>query len=674
MKVPLGNMTHQSFHLFPSTKGDVTLFDDFFASEMEESISPFLTHNSRNYGKHLSLISSLIAIFFWLIAFSLSLTDANQNWINLCLLFTFFFAGTQALIGALEDLFTLTINIDVLMILSAFLALLIGSGKEGALLLVLFAFSGALEERVRGRANKSLRSLTQLAPNKTYVVEENGALTLYSVKAIKPGKKIYVPAGHVIPLDGIVLSGESSLNLVHLTGENKPRFVKKGDEVVAGASNLEGPLTIEVTTTSSDSTIARIVQMVMEAHQRRPKFQRLIDRFSSTYAKIVIFSSLAIAIFSPFLFDIAYTGFKGSIYRAIAVLIAASPCALVIAIPITYLSAISSLAKKGILIKGGTILDALTQCRTFAFDKTGTLTKGELTLIGIHPITPDADLQKAKSFAYSLERGALHPIGQALSTMAEKENIPFLSLTHHRLISGFGIEALYEGLPIAIGNRALILPKLSEEKRLPLTKEIDHYEQKGEISTLLLVGEELFLFRFQDEIRHDMKSMLTQLKEKFHIKLLMLTGDHEASAKKVANALNLDRYFANLRPEDKLDHIDKITKIEKLAMVGDGINDAPSLARATVGISLGKQGAKAAIDASDVVLLQDNVEMITALMAKAKKAVGIVRQNVAFAFLAIALATVAAFLGYIPLWIAVVIHEGGTVLVALNALRLLKNE
>lgn len=667
-------MFKNTFNLFPSTKGDLTIFDDFFASGMDETISPFLTPNSRNYGRHLSFRSSLIATFFWLLALLLSLLHVNENWVNLCLLFTFFFAGTHALISALKDLFTFTINIDILMVLSAFLAVLIGSGREGALLLVLFAFSAALEDRVRGRANKSLRALKQLAPSKTYVLENDGTMALYSVKAIKPGTKIYIPAGQVIPLDGIVRTGTSTLNLVHLTGENKPKKVVVGDEAVAGASNLEGPLTIEVTTTSSDSTIARIIQMVMEAHQMRPQFQRFIDRFSSTYAKIVILFALATALFSPYLFDIAYTGFKGSIYRAIAVLIAASPCALVIAIPITYLSAISALARRGILIKGGTVLDALTQCRTFAFDKTGTLTKGELALSDICSLSPEGDIQKAKALAYSLERGALHPIGQALCNAAEKENLPLLPLQEHRLLPGFGIEASYQGKLLAIGNRALILPKVSEKQISRITEQLNDYEKSGQIYTLLFMEDELFIFRFDDEVRHDIKKMLGTLKEKFHIKLLMLTGDHQESAKRVADALHLDEYFFNLRPEDKLAHIDSLVKKENLAMVGDGINDAPSLARATVGISMGKKGAKAAIDASDVVLLQDNVEMITYLMAKAKKAIMIVRQNIIFALLAIAMATGAAFLGYIPLWVAVIVHEGGTVLVALNALRLLQNE
>jgi len=419
--------------------------------------------------------------------------------------------------------------------------------------------------------------------------------------------------------------------------------------------------------------VARIIQMVMQAHQMRPKFQRFIDQFSSRYAQAVILFSLAVALIGPYVFQIAYTGFEGSIYRAIAVLIAASPCALVIAIPITYLSAISALAKGGILIKGGTVLDALTQCRTFAFDKTGTLTKGELTLTDVKALSPTGDIQKAKQLASSLERGALHPIGLAVCAAAEKEKLPLLTLENHRLLTGFGIEATFEKKEVSIGNRALILPKIAKEKQELVAKQLDEYDKSGQVCTLLLMDEELFVFRFEDEVREDTKKMLATLKEKFRVKLLMLTGDHEASAKRVAKAVALDNYYCNLRPEDKLNHIDTLAKKENLAMVGDGINDAPSLARATVGISMGKGGSKAAIDASDVVLLQDNVEMIIGLMAKARKAVKIVRQNVAFALGAIAVATTAAFLGYIPLWVAVLMHEGGTVIVALNALRLLKD-
>lgn len=659
-----------SFSLFPAMKTDNFVFDDFFASNMEESISPFLTPSSRGLSHNLSLKASLLATFFWLVALVLSWTQIAPALINLFLLFTFFLAGTHALIESLKDLFALRIQIDVLMTLSAFLSVAIGSAREGALLLVLFALSGALEEKVQKKANSSLRSLKQLAPQKAYRVEQ-GVLKVVSIRAIKPGDKIYVAAGATIPLDGKVIEGQSSVSLVHLTGEGHPIFVAEASEVFAGSSNLEAPLTIEVTRKSADSTIERIIQMVMQAHQMKPKFQRIIDSFTSAYAKSIIGVCFCLALIGPFLFHISYVGFGGSIYRAIALLIAASPCALVIAIPITYLSAISSLAKEGILLKGGTVLDQLTKVDTIAFDKTGTLTKGELILRNIEPFK-EGDIQEAIAVARALEQGMVHPMAEAICLYAETLKVAAAPMESIRPKPGFGIEGMWQKKPVFLGSTNFILPLLKEKERREVRIKLDSLIDQGEMVALLLIGTSLFFFCFEDELRSESRATIEQLRKQFRCKLVMLTGDHQLSAKRVYDALGLDNYYFELKPEDKLAHIDRFCEKGHLAMVGDGINDAPALARADVGISMGKKGAKSAIDAADVVLLQDKIAKIVCLMRKAKTTVQIVRQNIVLAMCSIVVASALAFFGWIPLWLAVVLHEGATVLVALNALRLLK--
>lgn len=645
------------------------VFDDFFASKMEESISPFLTPSSRGLSYNLSLKAALLASCFWVVALVLSWTESSSFLVSLFLLFTFFLVGTKALIESLEDLFALRIQIDVLMTLSAFLSVAIGSAREGALLLVLFALSGALEERVNKKANSSIRSLKQLAPQKGLKIEE-GVLKVVSIRAIKPFDKIYVAAGQTIPLDGRVVKGESSVSLVHLTGEGHPIFVSENSEVFAGSGNLEAPLTIEVTRKSADSTIERIIQMVMQAHQMKPKFQRMIDSFTSTYAKSIITLCFLLALVGPFLFHISYTGFGGSIYRAIALLIAASPCALVIAIPITYLSAISSLAKSGILLKGGTVLDQLTKVDTIAFDKTGTLTKGELVLQKVEAFAQDP--LEAIAVARALEQGMVHPMAEAICSYAEKSKIQAASVESIRPKPGFGIEGIYQKKPVFLGSRHYIFPMLDDQERERAKKKLDALVSQGEMVALLLIETKLFFFCFEDELRKESKHTIEQLRKQFNCRLIMLTGDHQLSAKKVQDALGLDEVYFELKPEDKLAHIDQFCEKGHLAMVGDGINDAPALARADVGISMGKKGAKSAIDAADVVLLQDKLGKMIDLMQKAKATIWIVRQNITLALFSIGVASTLAFFGWIPLWLAVVLHEGATVIVALNALRLLK--
>ncbi len=424
---------------FSSTRSETELLEAFFESGMEESISPFLTPNSRNWGKNIKLKASIVAAVLLLSSFTLSFFPAWRSLSGLLLLLTYFLAGVPALISAVKDVCRFEINIDVLMVLAAFLSIFIGSGKEGGLLLVLFSFSAAMERAVSSKAKSAVYALKKLSPSTAYVVREDGTLSERSVKDIRPGTKIHVKAGQVIPLDGKVLSGASSINLVHLTGENLPVLRKAGDEVQAGASNLDGALTLVVMHGSSESTIARIIKLISEAQEAKPKLQRWFDRMTNRYAMGIIALSFLFAIAIPFFTTIPYLGQEGAVYRALAFLIAASPCALILAIPIAYLSAISACAKQGILLKGGIVLDALSRCRVFAMDKTGTLTTGELTCID-----ESYDIQ-ALQVAYALEQNIEHPIAQAICNFAHAKSIKPATVTDFRSEAGYGIEALFEG-------------------------------------------------------------------------------------------------------------------------------------------------------------------------------------------------------------------------------------
>jgi len=630
------------------------LFDEFFASGREESISPFLTPASRRWAHNLPLKSASVAAVFLAISFGLSFVHSPLSYLFLSCVY--FFSGVPALIATFNDLKNFEINIDVLMTLAAFLAVAIGSGLEGALLLVLFELSHGMEETVSRKARSALHNLNNLAPKFAHVIGEDKVVFEKAVREIGAGAKLYIKQGEIVPLDGKVLEGMSSVNLVHLTGESVPDLKKPGDSVPAGARNLESALVIEVTHTSDDSTLTRIVQLITAAQEAKPKVQRWLDRFGKTYATTIIGLTFVFAIGLPLVLTITL---EGSIYRALAFMIAASPCALIIATPTAYLSAISACARKGVLLKGGIILDALASCRLVAFDKTGTLTTGELQCVGIEPvgqisITPN----RALAIAAALERQVVHPIASAICKLASVKKLQLPEITAFKTVPGYGLEAiLSDGTPIAIG--------LPEHIGVSIPK------AAGQVLAVLRVGPELFAFRFTDQVRDKMPEILRKL-ESAGLSPLMLTGDHSQNANFVGHLLGIRNIFSNLRPEDKLAKVAELSETQGLAMVGDGINDAPALARATVGISMGRIGSATAVDASDVVLLNDDLSLLHWLFSKANKTKAIVRQNIILALAVICLATTPALLGLVPLWIAVILHEGGTVLVGLNSLRLLK--
>lgn len=655
------------------------IFEEFFGLGQDETASPFLTPSSRRWAAHLTLKSALIAAGLLVLAFILSFYSSTLALSSMALVSVYFLAGIPALIESIEDLADFDVNIDVLMTLAAFSSVLIGSSMEGALLLVLFAISGSIEDMVTTKAKGSLNQLHKLSPTKATVIGTNGHLMERSVKDISIGTLILVRAGEIVPLDGKVTDGISSVNLVHLTGESLPILKKVEDEVPAGARNLDGTLTLSVTHTSADSTLTRIIQLVTQAQEARPKLQRWFDQFSRAYALTIISLSALFALSFPYLFSIPFLGHEGSIYRAVAFLIAASPCALILAIPIAYLSAISACAKKGILLKGGIVLDALAQCSTIAFDKTGTLTTGELSCQGIKKIgssPTEWSEEEILAAAYALEKNAVHPIAKAVNAFAMEKNIISAPLKEFKAVPGYGIQATVtlrqKEYPVYMGHPDFIKTHLNEQQQRLLDSELLELHQQGKLIAVMSIGENLYILTFQDTLRAHLKDTIGRLKRSGHWKLLMLTGDHENSARRIAEQLGLDEYYANLRPEDKLNHVTQLAQSKDLVMVGDGINDAPALARATVGICMGKVGSGTAIDAAEVVLLHDNLEYIDWLMQKAKQTKAIVRENLFIAVAAILIASFPALLGLVPLWLAVIMHEGGTVLVGLNALRLLR--
>ena len=652
------------------------LFNEFFASGKEEHISPFLIPSSRSWGKNLSLKASILAAIFLVLSYILKFTIYSSPLYHISLMFVYFLAGTPALINSIQDICDMEVNIDVLMTLAAFSSVLIGSPLEGGLLLVLFSLSGSMEDTVTSKAKGALSSLNRLSPTKACVFGEDGALLERAVIDITVGTRVLVKVGEVIPLDGKVVQGTSSVNLVHLTGESLPVPKKVEDEVPAGGYNVEGALVLEVTHTSADSTLSRIIQLITQAQEARPKLQRWLEKFTKGYSTSIIALSAIFALVLPLLQPIHYLGVNGAIYRALAFLIAASPCALIIAIPIAYLSAVGVCARRGIVLKGGVILDALAKCQAIAFDKTGTLTTGELVCLGIEGLDPtvQVDQKEALAVAAALERNMVHPIATAIVSYAQQMNVQPVELTQFKSLPGYGLEGIVDGDvgPVYIGHPEYIMPRLQSSARNLLKNRLEVLHAEGKLLGVLLIRDQVMLLCFRDTVRANLGRMLGALQNKHHMDLVMLSGDHEASAQAIGKELGIKEVYGNLRPEAKVEHVTRLSQERHLAMVGDGINDAPALARATVGISMGRVGSATAIDVSDIVLLHDNLDILDWLVGKARDVQTIVKQNVALAAVVIIFASVSALLGFIPLWLAVVLHEGGTVIVGMNSLRLLK--
>eukprot|EP00250_Pteridium_aquilinum_P003795 c14080_g1_i1 orf=219-2813(-) len=621
--------------------------------------------------------------------------------------------GVPAILDAAVDIAGLKVNIHVLMALAAFASLVMGNALEGGLLLAMFSFSHIAEEYFTERALGDVKALKESNPESALVLETSGASAFPSTSAmtytevplhkVVVGSFILVRAGEAVPVDGEVWQGRSMVTVEHLTGEAEPIEKKVGDLVPGGARNLDGMLIIKGTKTWEDSTLARIMKLTEEAQQNRPKLQRWLDDFGERYSQAVIAMSVSVALLGPLIFKWPLIGnsvSRGSIYRALGLMVAASPCALAAA-PLAYAAAVSSCASKGILLKGGQALDALASCDTVAFDKTGTLTTGDLICKAIEPIyghvvsrvweEPELEIccnpnceTEALAIAAAMEQGASHPIARAVVDHSEGKVLPTLAIENFESIPGRGLEATISGLKSQHGgkHKALLgsLDYVASSMKLVSSsgKIID--AAKGSaygnelVRAALSVNEKVTLFHFEDKLRPGALEVVASLK-KAGMRILMLTGDHASSAHRVAKSVGIEEVHFGMKPEDKLNCIKRLSRqsgkglSRGLIMVGDGVNDAPALAAATVGVVLARYASATAVAVADVLLLQDNIDGVPFVIAKAHQTTNLVKQSVGLALTCIIIAALPSVMGFLPLWLTVLLHEGGTLVVCLNSVR-----
>ncbi|GMU19974.1 MAG: ATPase [Phycisphaerae bacterium] len=629
----------------------------------------FLTPTARWLERYLELITAGLAGAFLLVAWLTEKFDSPGPLTHLLILAAFLLGGIPGIQSAWSSLRERRLDIDVLMVLGAGLAALIGQPIEGALLLFLFSLSGALEEEATRRTHTAIRSLRQLNPTEAIVLEDDGTQQTVLTRHISIGAHVIVRPGDRVPLDGAVLEGESSVDEAPITGESMPQAKRRGDTVFAGTINGEGRLVIEVTKVAGETQLARIIRMVTQARAEKPKVQRLFDRISPTYAASVIGISVAFALLAPLLTSLSW---RESLYRAIALLIVASPCALIIATPTAYLSAIASAARRGVLIKGGVYLELLARSRCMVFDKTGTLTRGEAALLRVTPQDGLGEDQALRA-AGALEASSSHPLATAISRALKGRGLATPPVSGVELVPGRGVRGRVDGRAVALGKLEWAEELLPPTNRQAVSELAASVRAAGRTAAVLAMNGHAAVFEFEDPLRDDARETLRRLRSMGITQLAMLTGDHAEVARRTAATLELDEFHADLLPEHKIERALSLRRGDSpLVMVGDGVNDAPALARADVGIAMASIGADAALEAAPIVLMSNRLESLGWVVGHARRTARVVQQNLAFAIGVILVLSLFAVAGGIGLPVAVIGHEGSTLVVALNALRLLR--
>jgi len=581
-------------------------------------------------------------------------------------LIAFVAGGTHISGHALEDLRAGRVTIDFLMILAAIGAAAIGDWAEGAILLFLFSLSHALEHFVLGRTRRAIRALMQLTPDEALVWRDGKELTI-PVETLVIGDTVIVQPSARVPADGNITLGTTSVDQSPMTGESVPVDKQLGDPVFAGTLNLQGLVQIQVTHISSETTLARMVKLVEEAQSERAASEQFTDWFGQRYTWVVLAGSMAILWGGVLLLN---EPFSKAFYRAMTVLVVGSPCAVVISIPAAILSAITSAARGGVLFKGGSHLERAALLKTMAFDKTGTLTLGRPRLVDAVATAGISETDLISAGA-SLEKHSEHPLARAVVEAAASRGIAVTEAEGVNAVVGSGIEGIWQGKRLRAGKLSWFRDK-GLALDADLSQQADSFLSAGK--TVIGIGDESRvwgLLAVADALRPTAAAAIKELRELGLSPLVMLSGDHPKVAGQIAGELGME-FQGGLLPEDKLRFIETMRKEHgSVGMIGDGMNDAPSLAAADVGFSLGGAGTDVALETADIVLLADDLRRLPYAIALARRTQQIIRQNLILAFSVMGGLLVATMLTTLPLPLAVVGHEGSTVAVILNGLRLL---
>jgi Zn2+/Cd2+-exporting ATPase len=618
-----------------------------------------------NQGLYISLLAGLFLLVGWLgeLFFKFPTLISISLYLS-----TYLLGGWDVTLHAFQALRQRKFDTDVLMVFAAVGAAFLGEFAEGALLLFLFSLGHALENRALNRARSAIRALGSLTP-KSALVRRDGKEREVPVKSLMLDDVVIVRPGVRLPVDGVILDGTSGIDQSPITGESLPVDKSPGDQVFAGTVNGEGALEVRVTRLAKDSTLARVMKMVEEAQAEKSPTQQTMEKFERIFIPNVLILTALIIIVPPFF---GYP-FRDSFLRAMTLLVAASPCAVALGTPATILAGVAQAARNGVLVKGGAHLENLGRLKAIAFDKTGTMTHGkpEVTDVVAEPASGKSEAD-VLSIAAGAESRSAHPLAQAVVRAAQTKGVPASAVEDVDSLTGRGLRAVFDGKTIYIGNK-----KLMEEFGVTLYGDLlaqgHALQETGKTLMWIAIDKTpIGLIALADTVRQEAAPTVKALHEIGVEQTIMLTGDNQRAASAIASKVGLTDFHANLLPEDKLTIIRELVKKHgQVAMVGDGVNDAPALANATVGIAMGGAGTDVALETADVALMGDDLSKLPFAVGLGRATRKIIKQNLTVALSVIAFLVIATLTGFLSMGIAVIFHEGSTLVVVANALRLL---
>jgi Zn2+/Cd2+-exporting ATPase len=619
--------------------------------------------------KHSTVIASLIFLLIgWV---SGQLIGEESITTVLAYAASILIGGYRLFITGLKNLIRLHFDMRTLMTIAIIGAALIGEWGEGATVVILFAISEALETYSMDKARQSIRSLMDIAPKEALIRRGNQEF-MVEVDDIRIGDIMIVKPGQKMAMDGTVVKGLSSVNQAAITGESVPAAKSVGDEVYAGTLNEEGLLEVRVTKHVDDTTIAKIIHLVEEAQAERAPSQAFVDRFAKYYTPIIMLIALGVAIVPTLFLDADWSSW---IYQGLAVLVVGCPCALVISTPVSIVTAIGNAARHGVLIKGGIHLEEMGAIKAIAFDKTGTLTKG-IPVVTDYILQQNMDSNELLTIIAALENGSQHPLASAIMKKADQENVHYrsVSIDDFSSITGKGIKGNVNGVTYYIGSPNFFEEILAKGIPTQLNGIITELQNQGK--TVMVAGtstEILALLAVADELRENSREVIEKLHSLGVQKTIMLTGDNKATAQAIGKQVGVSDIQAELLPQDKLTFMKELrTKYDRVAMVGDGVNDAPALAASTVGVAMGGAGTDTALETADIALMADDLEKLPFTLKLSRRALNIIKQNMTFSLGIKLVALLLVIPGWLTLWIAIFADMGATLIVTLNSLRLLR--
>ena len=610
----------------------------------------------------LAVLSGIIIFFAW------RMDSVGLETASIAAYITAYVIGgyAKAKEGITETIKLRKLNVEILMILAAIGSAIIGYWVEGAILIFIFAMSGALETYAMNKSHREISALMELQPEEAWLVRGGFEPIKVAVSELTPGDHVLVKPGERIPVDGVIFKGQSTIDEAAITGESMPVTKEVGTDVFAGTVNLNGTLTIKVTKHSDETMFQKIIKLVESAQSEKSPSQQFIERFESIYVKIVLIIVLLMLFVPHYAFG---WDWSTTFYRAMVLLVVASPCALVASVMPATLAAISNGARNGILFKGGIHLEHIGNIKLLAVDKTGTLTEGT-PVVTDFIVREDVTTEDALAVLATIEGQSTHPLAQAISRYANEQEIPLLKDVSIKDIPGHGIEGTVNNIKYKVGKPDFVV---REEAENFSNGALNRLAAEGK--TVIFIRDDngiLALAAMKDTVREEAKKAVNALKN-HGIHVVMLTGDNEHTAKVIAKEAGVNEYVAECLPETKVEYIKKYNKqYEQVGMVGDGINDAPALATASVGIAMG-DGTDVALETADIVLMKNNLTKIEYAIRMSRKMQRIVKQNMFFSISVIILLVISNFFQAINLPIGVIGHEGSTILVILNGLRMLRN-